>query len=179
LAVALIAGIWLLFLSPNRTVSRDRALLNLPVVGRLYRLAVATKITRALGALLAGGLPVDRSVEAAIPAAGNAWAESELKARLSGVRDGETLSISLSLPGIFPPSLSWRLAVGEERGSLPEALECAADAYEQELEVGSGRLARMIEPAGMIVVGLVAMLAVWMWFGRFQIAGDLRFLGMW
>ena len=177
-AVALVAGIWLLFLSPSRTVSRDRALLNLPVVGRLYRLSVATKLTRALGALLAGGLPVDRAVEAAIPAAGNAWAQRELNARLSGVRDGETLSGSLSLPGIFPPSLSWRLAVGEERGSLPEALECAADAYEQELEVSSGRLARMIEPAGMIVVGLLAMLAVWMWFDRFQVAGWLPLLEM-
>jgi len=179
LAAALITGIWLLFLGPNRTVSRDRALLNLPVVGRLYRLSVASKLTRALGALLAAGLPVDRAVEAAIPAAGNVWAQRELEVRLAGVRDGQTLSGSLALPGIFPPSLSWRLAVGEERGSLPEALECAADAYEEEWEIGSARLARMIEPAGMILVGLLAMLAVWLWFGKFQVLGDARILGMW
>jgi general secretion pathway protein F len=178
-ATAMAVGMWLLFFSPNRTVSKDRALLNLPVVGRLYRLSVAASFTRALGALLDGGIPIDRAVKAAIPAAPNAWARSELTERLAGVEDGESLSDALSLPGVFPPSLRWRLAVGEERGTLPEALRGAADAYEEELAVCSGRLARMVEPAGVIVVGLLAMLVVWLWFGRLQMVANLDYLGIW
>jgi hypothetical protein len=37
----------------------------------------------------------------------------------------------------------------------------------------------MVEPAGVIVVGLLAMLVVWLWFGRLQMVANLDYLGIW
>jgi len=173
-AAAMATAVWLIFVRTARVPWTHRARLNAPAVGRLYRLSAAAGFTRALGALLAAGLPVDRAVLAAIPSAGNVWVEDQLRSKLLRVRDGQALSRALSLPGVFPPSLTWRLAVAEEKGALPEALQGAASSYEQELEVYSGRLARLVEPAGMIAVGLLAMLVVWIGLGSVQTR-----LGVW
>jgi type II secretory pathway component PulF len=63
--------------------------------------------------------------------------------------------------------LTWRLAVGEARGTFADALAEAADAYEDELEVRSARVARLIEPAALVLVGVLAATAVyWLQLSR-------------
>lgn len=156
--------LWSLFRGP-RSVRKDRFLLNLPIAGRLYRHAAAAGFTGALGALLSRGCRLETALAAAIPATGNLWVERELQRRLARVRDEGTLAANLSVPGVFPPSLSWRMALGEERGDLGAALSEAAASSERDLEIEVGRLARTIEPAAIIFVGLVAMVAVSMLLG--------------
>jgi len=153
-----------LFSSRSRTARKDRMLLNLPVVGRLYRLSAAAAFTRSLGALLACGLPVSSALESAAPSSGNSWIEAELRRRLARVNDGEELAQALTLPGVFPPSLTWRLALGIEQGQLPQALDDAASAYGQDLAAYAGRLARTVEPAAIMAVGVIACVVIWLWF---------------
>lgn len=155
-------AVWTIFLRGKRSARRDRILLNLPLVGRLYRLAAASGFLRAIAVLLAHGLPADRAFEEAMPAAGNRWIERELRRRLAVLRDGGRLSSCLVLKGLFPLSLELRLAVGEENGELPRAVADAADGFEESLELAGGRLARMMEPLALILVGLVALLCIWM-----------------
>lgn len=160
-AVVIVAG-------GGRSATRDRLLLNAPVVGRLHRLSAATGFASALGELLESGVPVDRAIEQALPACGNLWCARELKRRLAGVRDGGGLTAHLALPGVFPASLTWRLASGEERGTVPRALLDAAEAYAMELEIASTRLARVVEPLAMLAVGVAAVIAAWIWFLPYQ-----------
>ena len=139
---------------------RDRIRLSMPVTGRLHRLAAAAAFTRALAALLERGAPVDYAVEAALPCTGNRYIESRLRLRLEAVRDGAALARNLALSGVFPPSLTWRLAAGEARGGFTDALANAAAAYDDELEIRAARVARLVEPVGVIVVGLIAVLVL-------------------
>jgi len=155
-ALLLLFGLWRLFVSAPGP-RRDRLLLNLPLAGRLYRWSAAAGFTRSLGLLLQAGLPVDRAIEASCPAAGNLWVEEALRRGLAQARDGAGLASALSLPGLFPPSLAWRLSVGETRGDMGGALLEAAASYEEDLEVYAGRLARLAEPAAMVLVGAMAM----------------------
>lgn len=162
LTAALAAGVATALVCRLRPDLRDRVRLDLPLTGRIHRLVATAGFTRALAAMLERGAPIDHAVESSLPCTGNRWVEARLRERLGAVRDGTGLARGLTLPGVFPPSLTWRLSAGEAHGDLGGALTAAADAYEDELDVRSGRLARLVEPIGIVAVGVVAT-AVLLW----------------
>lgn len=165
LVAALVAGPALALgrLAGRGGAAAARRRLDAPLLGRLERLSAAAGFARALAELLDAGLPVDRAIGAAIPAAGNAWVEERLRERLAGVVDGGELAEALALPGVFPASLRGRLRAGCREGALPDALRRAAAAYAADLELYGARVARLVEPLAILGVGVLAMIAVWIW----------------
>jgi len=141
----------------------DTALLALPVVGRLAaRLAVA-RVARTLATLLGSGVRVERALEMAAGAAGNARVAALTRDAAASVQHGGTLATALAAGGVVPPETLQLVATGEASGRLTETLEHAAAALESESEQTATALVSLLEPALVLLVGaavLVVVLAV-------------------
>jgi type II secretion system protein F len=151
------ALLWLGFRTYRRTEAGayqiDRLALRLAVVGKVWRKVVIARFARALGTLVAGGVPILEALRVAGQAAANRTlirAAGELEERVKG---GETISTAMRATGQFPPVLIHMTAVGEETGDLPRVLLRVADTLDGEAEIAMKRLTTLIEPLIVVFMG--------------------------
>jgi general secretion pathway protein F len=147
----------------RRPASRRRieeALLAAPLVGRV-RLALATsRIARALGGMLAAGMPLLAALDAAGEAAGDLAVAERLGLARERVTQGAPLSASLEREGALAPAALQLVQVGESSGRLAEMARRAGDLAAQEAERGLKALVTLVEPALIVGFGgLVAFVA--------------------
>lgn len=131
----------------------DRLTLRMGVMGKVWRRVVIARFARALGTLVAGGVPILESLRIAGQAAANRSllrAAQELEARVKG---GETISAAMRATGEFPPVLIHMTAVGEETGDLPRVLLRVAETLDGEAEIAMKRLTTLIEPMIVVFMG--------------------------
>ena len=131
----------------------DRLTLRLAVIGKVWRKVVIARFARALGTLVAGGVPILQALQVAGQAAANRTlirAAGELEERVKG---GETISIAMRATGQFPPVLIHMTAVGEETGDLPRVLLRVAETLDGEAETAMKRLTTLIEPLIVVFMG--------------------------
>jgi type II secretion system protein F len=131
----------------------DRLTLRVAVVGKVWRKVVVARFARALGTLVAGGVPILEALHVAGQAAANRTlirAAGELEERVKG---GETISTAMRATGQFPPVLIHMTAVGEETGDLPRVLLRVAETLDGEAEIAMKRLTTLIEPMIVIFMG--------------------------
>ncbi len=138
----------------------DKALLRLPVVGRLVRSLDAARFASTLSILVGSGAPLLRSLEAAadvvrtIPMAAAARRASAL------VREGVALSRALREQNVFPPVLLHLVASGEQSGRLAPLLARAAEELERDAERRLAWLAALLQPALIVVMGAIVLVLV-------------------
>lgn len=130
-------------------------MLRLPVLGPLRRRMAAVRFGRSLGQLLESGLPIVPALDAAASSLADPAAASEVEAARGRVRAGRGLADALRQGHAFPPLFLRMTELGEEGGRLPEMLGRAADVAEEELERRLERLVRLVEPAMVVLFGLV------------------------
>jgi len=153
-ALAALVGARLLSRGRGRKL-RDRALLGSPLVGSLLRKQVVARWAGTMSTLLASGLPVAQALRAAKGSAGNALLEEDLEAVEQAIVEGSSLSAALGRSRFLPPSLGLVAGVGEESGDLAGALREVAEAYTDEVEVAATRLTDLLNPALIVVLGVV------------------------
>jgi general secretion pathway protein F/type IV pilus assembly protein PilC len=131
----------------------DRLMLQMALMGKVWRKVIVARFARALGTLVAGGVPILEALRIAGQAAANRTfirAAGELEAR---VKEGETISTAMRATGQFPPVLIHMTAVGEETGDLSRVLLRVAETLDSEAETAMKRLTTLIEPAIVIFMG--------------------------
>jgi type II secretory pathway component PulF len=138
----------------------EEALLAAPLVGPV-RLALATaRIARALGGMLAAGMPLLASLDAAAEAAGDGAAAARLTRARERVAAGAPLTASLEQEAALAPSALQLVQVGESSGRLADMARRAGDLAAQEAERGLKTLVTLVEPALIVAFGgLVAFVA--------------------
>ena len=133
--------------------SWDGFKLSVPLFGGLNHKVVMARYVRTLGTLLGGGVPILDSMEISATAVGNSvTGENVIQAR-DGVRQGETLSSSMSKTGGFLPLVVHMSAVGEETGRLPNMLVRTADTLDFEVDNTMRRLTSLVEPLVVLFMG--------------------------
>lgn len=137
-------------------VLADRAKMSLPVVGAMIRSASLSRAFRALGTLLASGVPLLRALELAEAGTGNAAVREAFSALREAAARGEPLAETAAKTPFFRPVAFQLIAAGEKAGCLDRMLGRAADWHENELEEGVKRLGSALEPLLILVVGGVA-----------------------
>lgn len=124
-------------------------------LGKLYRLLVATRYTRALALGLKVGLPIQQNLRLANEAGNSVLLESLADQIERDVLRGADLSQALRATGVFPESALSLLAVGEECGKTPEMAARGADMMESDLETTINSLVILLEPAALLLMGLM------------------------
>jgi general secretion pathway protein F len=151
-----------------------RLLARIPAVGRQLQLYQLARLYRTVGMLLRGGLPVVTAFEMTRGLLAAA-AQPRLALATRAVREGQSLTESLTVNGLTTAVAERMLRVGERSGNMGEMMDRIAAFYDNELSRFVEVATRLIEPAMMTVIGLViGGIVVLMYFPIFELAGSIR-----
>jgi general secretion pathway protein F len=149
----------LCFRHVRRTVSGrhalDRTLLSLPLIGDFLRKLSAARIARTLGLLLENGVSLLSALEIVENIAGNVLIAEAVEAAANQVRQGRGLAMSLDAGNQFPALFIQMIQVGEQSGALESLLKKVADLFENEVESALMRLASLLEPIMILIMGVM------------------------
>ena len=161
--------------SPRVRRITDPLALRLPIVGKLLTKIAIARFARNLSMMISAGVPLLGALETVSRAADNVAIDDALRAVRDSVRAGKSLAVPLAASGIFPPMVSQMVAVGEESGTLAEMLESVAEFYEAEAKSETEQLTSIIEPALIVVLGvLIGGMVVALYLPIFSIYGQLN-----
>jgi general secretion pathway protein F len=138
----------------------DRALLKLPILGRLLRDAESASLARMLSTMLGAGLPVFEALQLAARTSRNAVIGEAAAQMAASVSEGVSLSSAMRRTDVFPPLLVYLAANGEGAGQLDTMLERAADYLEREFRTATSIALSLLEPAIIVVMGGVVCLVI-------------------
>lgn len=155
----LFAGLYFFFQSWRRSVkmqaTMDRLMLKLPVFGDVIRKATVARWTRTLATMFAAGVPLVESLDSVGGASGNhVYMEATRKIQTE-VSTGTSLTVAMQNADVFPSMVTQMVAIGEESGALDSMLGKVADFYEEEVDEAVSQLASLMEPAIMVILGVV------------------------
>ncbi len=127
----------------------------LPLVKDIvYKQSVAN-FSRSLSLLLQSGVNLLSALVDAGPVIGNPVYITQLEAVRKDISEGVPFSDALAKFKIFPDFFVQMVRVGEEGGRLDSVLADIAESYEKEIEADLKTLSSLIEPAIILVLGLV------------------------
>lgn len=140
----------------------DRMLLRIPLAGSVARAYNLTNFCRTLGLLLRSGVTLFGAIEITGETTKNRVYRGAFADIAARVTRGESVSRGMNeRPDLFPDMLAHLIAVGEKTGNLSATLTYLGELYEEEVDELTKGLSNSIEPALMIVMGLlVGLIAV-------------------
>jgi type IV pilus assembly protein PilC len=145
---------------PGQGERFDAVLLRVPWVGPTARKFATSQVARTLATLLGGGIPLVNALEIAGRSMTNRFMARELDEVGRHVREGQSFGTALRGRGVFPDVAIKMVEVGESTGALEEMLNSLADFYDEEIETEVGRFITLIEPAILVVMGIVIAVVV-------------------
>jgi len=138
----------------------DAALLATPFLGRLIRDLHAARLARTLSTMIAAGVPVLEGLLLTVPTVHNRALRAAVADMATTVREGGSLSGAMRRAGVFPPILLYMAASGENAGRVDLMLGRAAEYLEREFEAVVQVALSLLEPAIIIVMGLIVTVIV-------------------
>jgi type II secretion system protein F len=154
LVLATLFGLYRYVVTTHR-LQYDAFMLRIPIVGNLLRLTEVARFGRTLGVLLRSGVPMLQALDIVRAVAGNQIIAQALNEVQVGVREGAGMATPLARSGVFPQLALQMIAVGEDTGKLDEMLVTTADFFDREVRNDVKRLTRLLEPAMILIMGLV------------------------
>ncbi|HHW15482.1 MAG TPA: type II secretion system F family protein [Firmicutes bacterium] len=166
--VARAQGLWILvalagaglgvsswFRTPVGRKWRDLQVLRLPLFGRLVQSLEVARTARTLATMLHSGIPALSALKMTSEVVGNVRFREALAQAAEAVRSGVSLTLALDQTKAFPALVVQIVEVGESTGTVDSMLNHVADFYEREAENKIKALTTALEPAIIIVVGLI------------------------
>jgi type IV pilus assembly protein PilC len=170
-AVAIGAGLAMWRRRPGQRARFDRFILTVPGIGPTVRKFATSQVARTLATLLGGGIPLVNAIEIASRSIGNKHMAAAMEVVGQHVREGEGFAAALEGRTVFPSVAVKMAEVGESTGALQEMLNSLADFYDEEIETDLGRFVTLIEPALLVIMGIViASLLLALYMPLFQLS---------
>ncbi len=138
----------------------DRILMRLPIFGRLRRMAIAGQYLRTMALVLGSRQTVINAVQSAADVLTVDMFRRQADEIVTGVRQGESLSGAVKRFTLMPPVALQLIRVGEESARLAQMTERAAVLVETWLANDRKRIASIIDPVLMMVVGVFVLIVV-------------------
>ena len=131
--------------------------IRLPIFGKIWLKYQVALFARTLSTLLTGGLSLVPSLETAARSISSRRVSKAVFSSIGTVREGKSLAEALTQTGIFPDLASEMITVGEQTGALPQMLNSVAEFFEEDVATALTASLALIEPAILIVMGLVVV----------------------
>jgi type IV pilus assembly protein PilC len=175
---ALVLGIFLFTLWSRKESARekiDAVKMRTPILGDIWMKYQVAQFSRVLSTLLTGGIPLVQGLETAADSLGTALLRRTLEKAGKTVREGQSLSGSLTATGIFPALAIDMIEVGESTGALPVMLTSVSEFYEDDVNTRMTAVLSLIEPAIMIFMGIfVAFVLIALYMPIFSLADTIH-----
>ena len=176
-AGALVGGIFLFRWWARRDAARvtlDRIKMKIPIAGDIWLKYQVAQLSRILGTLLTGGIPLVQAMETAADSLNAPLLKRAIEAAGKSVREGQPLSGSLKASRMFPGLAVDMIEVGESTGALPAMLNSVAEFFEEDVNTRMTATLSLIEPAIMIVMGtFVAFVLISLYLPIFSLADTI------
>lgn len=152
----------------------DSFKLTIPYAGDVFVKYSVASFSRTLATVLGSGIPIIESLRMSIGTLNNLYMEKKLFEAVKFVEEGGRLSTAFERADIMPSLALRMLGVGEATGALEDMLVDIADYLEEELEERMHLLTTAIEPAIMLIMGVViGGIIIAMYLPVFKIAGTV------
>jgi type IV pilus assembly protein PilC len=152
-------GFWFFFYTWKRSEkmqsTMDRLMLKMPVFGDLIRKATIARFARTLSTMFAAGVPLVEALDSVAGASGNRVYFDATKRIQSEISTGTSLTVAMQNANVFPNMVLQMTAIGEESGALDSMLSKVADFYEGEVDDAVAAISSLMEPAIMVVLGVL------------------------
>ena len=134
----------------------DAFLLRAPVIGRIVQIYNVASACRTLGVLLKSGIGISEALSITADTSVNRVYRREFRRLAHTVERGENISQGLHKRRVcFPEIMSHMVAVGEKSGTLADSFVYLSGIYEHEVDECTKNLSTLLEPALMIVMGII------------------------
>ena len=153
IAVALLFRLWLSL--PAARLAIDRLRMRLPVFGPIVRNIGLVQISFMMSLLLGSGMPLRDALRFAAGGVTNADQAARLARVGAAVSAGRSVGTALEEEGVYPDLSQALIAAGEAAGDLDRMFGEVSKLHEEMLEDRLGRVIALIEPAMMLIVGIV------------------------
>lgn len=141
--------------SQNEKLFWDKLLLGIPLAGKIILKSEMAHFARMLSLLMESGVSIMVALEVVNNTVVNTVIKSEIKNIAADIKDGSSLSEAAKKSVYFPDYVVSIINVGEEAGTLEKSLKRIALSYEEELGHLRRALTSLLEPAIILVMGLV------------------------
>ena len=158
--VGLVVGAMVWTRQPGQRERLHRWLLDIPWVGETSRKFFTSQLARMLATLLGGGIPLVNALEISVRSVSNRYLARELDRVRLRVQEGSGFAAGLRERMVFPDVAVKMIEVGESTGALQEMLNSLADFYDEEVETEVGRFITLVEPALLVMMGIVIAVVV-------------------
>ena len=172
-AIAVVAGLFLYLRTPHGRFSKDKFILELPVMGRISHLKELARCCRSISLLFRAGLSLTEVMPLVISSLSNRVIIRALNTVHEDMLKGEGLSKPMAGNKLFLPMMVQMVKVGEETGNLDVTLMAVAESYETEAKDKTDSLIGLIQPTMTIVIGgIVGLIALSMVSAMYSIYGQ-------
>lgn len=131
----------------------DRVLLELPVLGRVYRALSLARFMQVMAIMYRAGVPIVQSIQTAIPTVKNASLIESLSVVVTRIEGGVPLSRALQSTGEFNQSAIRLLQLGEATGELDDMLAQIAEDLNTSADDAIQSMIAKIEPGMTLILG--------------------------
>jgi type IV pilus assembly protein PilC len=160
--------------TPKGRYTVDGIILKMPIFGPLMRKIAVARFTRTMATLIASGVPILDCLDITAHTSGNAIVEEAILNVKKAIEEGRTIVDPLRQSGVFPNMVVSMVGVGEQAGALETMLTKIADFYEEEVDAAVGDLMTAMEPAMIVVLGvIVGGIVISMYLPIFTLVGQL------
>ncbi len=132
-----------------------RIVLKLPLAGRLVRKVSVARLSRTLSSQLGSGVSILEALSCAARTSGNQVIERAILASRDSVARGLDISAALARSEALPPLVANMVGVGEQTGRIDEMFAKVAEFYEREATTEIEGLLKALEPALVVLVGIL------------------------
>lgn len=156
LLVILVLGIRHILRTKSGRKGFDKLLLKLPIISSIVKKTNSAYTVRGLSSLFSAGVPIVRALEIVSGALGNFYFREAMRDVAEQVRKGSKLSEAMKQhSNVYSSIVTQMIEVGEETGETSDILRKLAEFFEEEAANAAKNLSSVIEPALMLLVGIV------------------------
>jgi type II secretory pathway component PulF len=164
LALMFVIGGWVYAVKRVAALQKgmERVYRRMPILGTILRSYNLANGTRTLGLLLKSGVPFSEALSVTSDTTKNRlYSEAYIEMREVVIRGDKISTYLTAHKKLFPNMLTHMIAVGERSGTLSDTLVYLSEMYDAEVDDFTRNLSTLIEPALMIVMGiLVGFIAI-------------------
>lgn len=159
--LAIVVSLGYYFKTSNGKFVRDSLLLEMPIIGPLFKKAALSRFASIFAILQSSGVPIMQSLTILSATMGNEALTRTFENVRERIKEGVGISAPLKSSKYFTPMVIDMIAIGEESGKIDEMMRAVAVHYDSEVEYAVKALSDAIGPiliAGLaVVVGFFAL----------------------
>lgn len=159
-ALALSAAFGAYRRSPQGRYRTDSILLRLPIFGDLFTKQAVSRFATTFSTLLKSGVPVLECLLIVKNVVNNAVVEKVLDDVHNRIMEGADISTPLKNSKVFPPTVGYMVAVGEQSGRLEEILDRLSETYDEEIDIAVQKMTAVLEPILILVMAVIVAFIV-------------------